>query len=154
MHRKSLWHEKPLATPLLNIDTVCRPETAVASPGTRLVIRREACRVHVTSRSLGVHPCCDTSRSLTHECPVSYRRKGLLHVLTDRQARHRVRSTTDTCTRLDTTSRFARVESDHSSSSRDGDRTYSRSICLQEDGGRSSIGAPVVAAGATNRWYC
>lgn len=86
MHRKSLWHEKPLPTPLLNIDTVCRPER----PWHRQVldscaIRREA---HVTTRC-GVHPCCDTSRRLTHECPVSYRRKEHLHVLTDRQARHR-----------------------------------------------------------------
>lgn len=107
MHRKSLWHEKPLPTPLLNIDTVCRPERAWhRQVRDSCAIRREACRVHVTTRC-GVHSCCDTSRRLTHECPVSYRRKGHLHVLTDRQARHRVRTTTDA--RLDSTSRFAQV---------------------------------------------
>ena len=63
MHRKSLWHEKPLATPLLNIDTVCRPETAVASrgkstPGTRLV--------------------CDSARSLQGPCDVALWRASML----------------------------------------------------------------------------
>jgi len=58
MHRKSLWHEKPLAIPLLNIDTVCRPETAVASPGTRIV--------------------CDSARSLQGPCDVALWRASML----------------------------------------------------------------------------
>jgi hypothetical protein len=58
MHRKSLWHEKPLATLLLNIDTVCGPETAVASPGTRLV--------------------CDSVRSLQGPCDVALWRASML----------------------------------------------------------------------------
>ena len=58
MHRKSLWHEKPLAIPLLNIDTVCRPEPAVASPGTRIV--------------------CDLARSLQGPCDVALWRASML----------------------------------------------------------------------------